>query len=364
SPAPGVGGTGRSSGPRQDRGAVSDVGPGDLPPVPAASARHRGGARRHAGGFPEGALVAGKARLRRYGAAVHLSGRPHPLPERAPERGPARRDGADGSGRRVRAPGLSPAAAGAARARKVRRPDAIDRGGSARRRNGARGSGRRTGHLAKDGVTQVGAIPRECSQVPGAERGMSHPSDLKLERHLLDPGQSQIGDHVSGCELCQGRLLAMRQQGEDFRRFVYPATLHEVSRPRWRPRQALWLLAPAAGLATVLLVTRPGPPADYVGSQGQPLELTVYVARDSSAHALAGGAAGRARPRPPSACGCTRPPLASSPSSPSTETARVRTFTRLLTGSPALSSCPVRFASTERSVRSASSRSVRLPRAR
>jgi hypothetical protein len=118
---------------------------------------------------------------------------------------------------------------------------------------------------------------------------MNHPSELKLERHLLDPGQSQIGDHVSGCEHCQGRLLAMRQQGEDFRRFVYPATLDEVSRPRWRPMRALWLLAPAAGLATVLLVTRPGPPPDYVGTKGQPLELTVYVARDSGAHALADG---------------------------------------------------------------------------
>jgi hypothetical protein len=118
---------------------------------------------------------------------------------------------------------------------------------------------------------------------------MSHPSDLKLERHLLDPGPSQIGDHVSGCERCQERLVAMRQQGEDFRRFVYPATLDEVSRPRWRPRRGLWLLAPAAGLATVLLVTRPGPPADYVGTKGQPLELTVYVARGSGAHALADG---------------------------------------------------------------------------
>jgi hypothetical protein len=118
---------------------------------------------------------------------------------------------------------------------------------------------------------------------------MSHPSDLKLERHLLDPGQSRIGDHVSGCERCQGRLLAMRQQGEDFRRFVYPATLDAVSRPRWRPRWALWLLAPAAGLATVLLVTRPGPPEDYIGTKGQPLELTVYVARGSGPHALADG---------------------------------------------------------------------------
>jgi len=118
---------------------------------------------------------------------------------------------------------------------------------------------------------------------------MSHPSDLKLERHLLDPGRSQIGDHVSGCEHCQERLLAMRQQGEDFRRFVYPATLDEVARPRWRAMRALWLLAPAAGLAAVLLVTRPGPPADYVGTKGRPLELTVYVARDSGAHALSDG---------------------------------------------------------------------------
>jgi len=118
---------------------------------------------------------------------------------------------------------------------------------------------------------------------------MSHPSDLKLERHLLDPGQSRIGEHVSGCERCQGRLLEMEKQGEDFRRLVYPATLDEVARSRWRPGRALWLLAPAAGLATVLLVARLGPSSDYVGSKGGPLTLTVYAALPSGARPVAEG---------------------------------------------------------------------------
>jgi hypothetical protein len=110
---------------------------------------------------------------------------------------------------------------------------------------------------------------------------MNHPSDLKLERHLLDPERSHLTPHVRECDRCRERLSEMRGQGEDFRRFVYPATLDAVTRRRWTPIRAMWLLAPAAGLATVLLMTRTGPPSDYVGTKGGSLSLTAFVALPS-----------------------------------------------------------------------------------
>src|SRR5262249_40688447 len=112
---------------------------------------------------------------------------------------------------------------------------------------------------------------------------MNHPSDLKLERHLVDPERSAIASHLGECERCRERLSEMQKQGEDFRRCVYPATLDAVSRPRFGRWRALWLLAPAAGLAAVLLVARPGPTSDYVGSKGGPLTLTAYASLPSGA---------------------------------------------------------------------------------
>jgi len=118
---------------------------------------------------------------------------------------------------------------------------------------------------------------------------MNHPSDLKLERHLLDPTRSPLAAHLGECERCRERVSEMRRQGEDFRRFVYPATLDAVTRPRWRPLRALWLLAPAAGLVTVLLIARSGPTSDYVGTKGGPLSLTVYAALPSGARPVNDG---------------------------------------------------------------------------
>jgi len=115
---------------------------------------------------------------------------------------------------------------------------------------------------------------------------MNHPSDLKLERHLLDPERSPVAAHVGECERCRERLSEMRRQGEDFQRFVYPATLEAVTRPRWRPFRSLWLLVPAAGLATVLLIARRGPTSDYVGTKGGALSLTAYAALPSGARLL------------------------------------------------------------------------------
>jgi hypothetical protein len=119
---------------------------------------------------------------------------------------------------------------------------------------------------------------------------MNHPSELKLERHLLDPERSPVKEHVAGCDRCRARVAEMEKQGEDFRRFVYPATLEKVSQPRsiW-PLRALWVLAPAAGLATVLLIARTGPTPDYIGEKGAPLTVTVYAALPSGAKALSDG---------------------------------------------------------------------------
>jgi hypothetical protein len=118
---------------------------------------------------------------------------------------------------------------------------------------------------------------------------MNHPSELKLERHLLDPQSSLIAGHLEECERCRSRLVEMEKQGEDFRRFVYPATLESVSRRRWTPLRPLWLLAPAAGLAAVLLIARAGPTSDYIGTKGGALTLTAYVALPSGAKPVADG---------------------------------------------------------------------------
>jgi hypothetical protein len=120
---------------------------------------------------------------------------------------------------------------------------------------------------------------------------MNHPSELKLERHLLDPARSQVKDHVDACGQCRARLVEMEKQGEDFRRFVYPATLEKVTKRRFQfaRLRALWVLAPVAGLAAVLLIARPGPSGDYIGTKGGPLELTAYAALPSGAKALSEG---------------------------------------------------------------------------
>ena len=106
---------------------------------------------------------------------------------------------------------------------------------------------------------------------------MNHPSELALERHLQDPQRSDAASHIAGCGACRARVQQMEEEGEKFRRFVYPATLENVVKPRRVSLRLAWLLAPAAGLAAVLLVARTGPSSDYIGSKGAPLELTAYL---------------------------------------------------------------------------------------
>ena len=54
------------------------------------------------------------------------------------------------------------------------------------------------------------------------------PSDLALERHLLDPAASPLLAHVEACPTCRERLARMEADGADFRRFVFPATIERI----------------------------------------------------------------------------------------------------------------------------------------
>lgn len=83
------------------------------------------------------------------------------------------------------------------------------------------------------------------------------PSDLRLEAHLLAPPTSGLAPHIEACARCRERLAAMEREGEEFRRFVYPATVDAVAdaaRPRRRFRWSLLLPAPAALAAAAALV--------------------------------------------------------------------------------------------------------------
>jgi hypothetical protein len=108
----------------------------------------------------------------------------------------------------------------------------------------------------------------------------------------------------------------MEAEGEEFRRYVFPATVDAVQEAA-RPRRSRWalLLAPvgalaAVGLATLLVVrTGPaGPSPDYVGTKGAGVGLGVYVGAQDGARpvddggAVAPSAALRFTVNPPSTC--------------------------------------------------------------
>jgi hypothetical protein len=138
-----------------------------------------------------------------------------------------------------------------------------------------------------------------------------HPSALALEAHLLEPSRSGLGAHLLGCERCRARVARMEKDGEDFRRFVLPATLDAVVERQVRPRRpwlALVALAPAAAAALVFLLVRSGGPGDdYIGTKGG-LALAVYSAGPSGVEAVRDGAelpaksALRFRVQPPRPC--------------------------------------------------------------
>lgn len=117
---------------------------------------------------------------------------------------------------------------------------------------------------------------------------MNCPSDLKLEGYLMNAALSEAAPHVAACERCRARLRQMEREGEDFRRFVYPATVGALQRTR-PPLRWLGLSAPAMALAAaaaVVLMARRGPPDDYSGTKGAALKLTVYAGSTTGARAL------------------------------------------------------------------------------
>jgi hypothetical protein len=108
-----------------------------------------------------------------------------------------------------------------------------------------------------------------------------HPSELALEAFLLDREASPVARHVAQCEHCQARVARMEREGEDFRRFVLPATLDAVvdkSAPR-RRTPWMWLVAaaPAAAAIALFFSLRPSqPPEGYTGEKGG-MSLVAYV---------------------------------------------------------------------------------------
>ena len=109
-----------------------------------------------------------------------------------------------------------------------------------------------------------------------------HPSELVLEAYLLDRDASPVAPHLAQCDHCRARVARMEREGENFRRFVLPATLDAVlekNAPRRRKRWT-WLLAIAPAAAAVALVVAlrptPQPSDDYLGTKGG-MSLVAYV---------------------------------------------------------------------------------------
>jgi hypothetical protein len=121
-----------------------------------------------------------------------------------------------------------------------------------------------------------------------------HPTDLALERYLLDKAASPLAGHLAACGPCRGRIARMEEDGRRFRQFVYPATVERIEAAA-RRRPARWwmaVLAPipalAAAVALVLLVRPTGPADDYVGLKGAGgLGLAAFVQRGGVATPVA-----------------------------------------------------------------------------
>jgi hypothetical protein len=117
------------------------------------------------------------------------------------------------------------------------------------------------------------------------------PSDLALEKLLLDPAGTPLAPHLDGCPRCQARLAEMKRQGEDFLRYVFPATVEAVEaaaarRPAWDLVRWLAPLPALAAAAAVILVVGPGgPPEGYLGVKGgNSMGLAVFLQRPDGPH--------------------------------------------------------------------------------
>jgi len=141
------------------------------------------------------------------------------------------------------------------------------------------------------------------------------PSDLALEKLLLDPASAALQPHLAACARCQARLAEMRRQGEDFQRFVFPATVGAIEeaaarRPAWDFLRWLTPLPALAAAAAVVLVVGPGAPdVDYTGLKGgNSMGLAVFLQGGSGPHpardgeVVAASAAVRFKVRPARPC--------------------------------------------------------------
>jgi hypothetical protein len=117
---------------------------------------------------------------------------------------------------------------------------------------------------------------------------MTHPSVLKLEAHLLDPSRSPVAKHLATCDHCRDQLANMQRQGDDFMRFVYPATVTALEPKRSRRWTWAGIFAPVAALAAaaVVMIVHPTPPNDYVGTKGVAFKLNVYAGLEAGSRAL------------------------------------------------------------------------------
>jgi hypothetical protein len=124
------------------------------------------------------------------------------------------------------------------------------------------------------------------------------PTDLALERHLLDPAASPLAGHVAACEACRERVARMEEEGRRFRQLVYPATVDRIEAAA-RRRPARWWMAVlvpvpvfAAIVAVVLAVRPTGPPDGYLGLKGEGgVGLTAFVRDAGAAQAVPDGGA-------------------------------------------------------------------------
>lgn len=142
------------------------------------------------------------------------------------------------------------------------------------------------------------------------------PSDLALESYLLEPRTSPLAAHLEKCAPCAARIARMQAEGDEFRQFVFPATVDAVEDAAERKRARSWFrwpvlvapLAAAAAMAVVLLNVRPGPDEGYIGVKGSGMTLAVYVNGDEGVAAATDGekvpaaAALRFKVQPDGAC--------------------------------------------------------------
>ena len=114
----------------------------------------------------------------------------------------------------------------------------------------------------------------------------SCPSDLRLEAYLLDPAKSGLSPHVEGCPSCRARLERMGAEGDDFRQYVFPATVDAVVAAGWF---GAFLPIAAACAALLVVLLKPVSPEGVLAAGGQVLSLEVFAESPGGAQQLANG---------------------------------------------------------------------------